>query len=584
MDATLTRLSPIFAFGLMTLCLSSANAQDYQRYKPKAFSTNPGSQRLPEPPKLPSGGSDTVIVDSLNAIIVLDDKSKVDPEDAFAEARGVSYNFDAQTSLVYGSEIKQILRRNLGQPITLRRLNEMSRDIIKAYRRCGQPVVDVQIPEQKITSGSVQIVVIESRIDRILVSGGEYSNSCALRDEITNSVVGNRIYESCLQEDLFWLNRSPFRRVELDLQSGSKDQTSDLLFNVHDVRPVRGYVGYEDTGVETLGRERLIGGLVLGDVFGQDGRLGYQYTTDADMSALHAHAASYQVDFGREWSLLAYGSWASSSPTLPAPLIQSGESWQAGLAMSQYAIRTATEEQSISLGIDFKSTDNSLEFGTTNVSTSTADLIQLNIGYDGLWRQRNGNFLSLSYDLNIGPGSGFTSNSSAANFSSIRAATDPSYFYWRSQASARAALGSKFEFRGNAVGQISNDRLLFSETLGLGGYDSVRGYDQRTLNGDSGWILNLEVGPNPWNRERFGQQTSTRIFTFADFGQASTKGSVVGEIGDEIISSVGIGMRYSVSNRCNLRLDYGHAFSSPPGVTSRDRIHLGFVMLLGPTP
>lgn len=584
MDATLTRLRSLFTLAVIISTVAPAIAQDYQRYKPKSFGTNPGAQRLPSPPELPSGGSDTVIVDSLNAIIVLDNKFKVDPQDAFDDAKGISYNFAARTSLVYDADIRKILQRNLGQPITLRRLNEISRDIIQTYRRCGQPVVDVQIPEQKITSGSVQIVVIESRIDKITVSGGDYSDSCRLRDEITNSVVGNRIYESCLQEDLFWLNRSPFRRVELDLQPGSNEQTSDLLFQVHDVRPVRGYLGYEDTGVQTLGRERLIGGLVLGDVFGQDGRLGYQYTTDADMSALHAHAASYQVDLSREWSMLVYGSWASSSPTLPAPLIQSGESWQAGISLSQYAVRTAAEEQSISLGIDFKSTNNSLEFGTTNVSNSTADLVQLNVGYDGLWRQPNGNFLSISHDLNIGPGAGFTSNSTAANFSSIRADTDPSYLYWRSHTSARAALGSKFEFRGNAVGQISNDRLLFSETLGLGGYDSIRGYDQRTLNGDAGWILNLEVGPNPWTRERFGKQTSTRVFTFADFGQAATKGSVVGEIGDELISSVGIGMRYSVSNRCNLRLDYGHAFSNPPGVTSRDRIHLGFVMLLGPTP
>ena len=330
MDATLTRLRTIFALQLIILSLASVNAQDYQRYKPKAFSTNPGSQRLPEPPDLPTGGSDTVIVDSLNAIIVLDSKSKVDPDDSFDDASGISYNFAAQTSLVYGADIRQILQQNLGQPITLRRLNKISRDIIKTYRRCGQPVVDVQIPEQKITSGSLQIVVIESRIDNIFVSGGTHTDSCSLRNEITNSVVGNRIYESCLQEDLFWLNRSPFRRVELDLQPGGKEETTDVLFKVHDVRPIRAYLGYEDTGVQTLGRERLIGGVVLGDVFGQDGRLGYQYTTDADMSALHAHAASYQVDFGREWSLLAYGSWASSSPTLPAPLIQSGESWQAG--------------------------------------------------------------------------------------------------------------------------------------------------------------------------------------------------------------------------------------------------------------
>lgn len=308
------------------------------------------------------------------------------------------------------------------------------------------------------------------------------------------------------------------------------------------------------------------------------------YTTDADKKALHADGLSYNVDFDREWSLLTYGSWASSSPSLPAPLNQSGASWHTGLSLSRCAIQTAAEEQSVSLGIDFKSTNSSLEFGTTNVSISVADLVQLNLRYDGLWRQPSGDFLSISHDLNIGPGSEFASNSSAANFSSIRTNTDASYFYWRSRTHAQAALGDRFEFRGGLSGQLSNDRLLYSETLGLGGYGSIRGFDQRTLNGVYGWILNLEVGHKPWTRTRCGKQSTARFFAFCDIGQVRTKGNVVGETGDEVISSTGLGLRYSLSDRFNLRLDDGHAFSKPPGTTSNDRIHLGFVMLLGPTP
>ena len=40
---------------------------------------------------------------------------------------------------------------------------------------------------------------------------------------------------------------------------------------------------------------------------------------------------------------------------------------------------------------------------------------------------------------------------------------------------------------------LSNCNLLGSETFGLGGYDTVRGYDQRDINTDDGLLLSGQI-------------------------------------------------------------------------------------------
>ncbi|MFK7768867.1 MAG: ShlB/FhaC/HecB family hemolysin secretion/activation protein [Mariniblastus sp.] len=47
------------------------------------------------------------------------------------------------------------------------------------------------------------------------------------------------------------------------------------------------------------------------------------------------------------------------------------------------------------------------------------------------------------------------------------------------------------------TGQAASERLLFSETLGLGGFNSIRGLDQRAYKADQGFIANVEFGPPP---------------------------------------------------------------------------------------
>ena len=234
--------------------------------------TRPQLQDAPPPVQ----GSDRVLLDALDAVIVVDDVSQVDPQNANADAVGLVRQYGDHTSLVHSAAFENVVQQHLNQPVSLRSLNQLSRDIINFYRHNKQPVVDVVIPEQKITGGTVQIVVTESKIGKVIVKGGCYFDASMVSKLVGCTRQGSRIYEPWIENDLFWLNQNSFRRVGVDLRPGATEGTTDVFYTVTDVAPVRGYIGYDDTGVQTLGRERLLAGFIYGNVFGNDGTLSYQ--------------------------------------------------------------------------------------------------------------------------------------------------------------------------------------------------------------------------------------------------------------------------------------------------------------------
>ncbi|WP_047814547.1 ShlB/FhaC/HecB family hemolysin secretion/activation protein [Rhodopirellula islandica] len=570
---------------LVSLCfVGLAQAQNYERYQPLAISPRPlPTDAVQSEPLQPVEGSDKVLVDSLNGIIFLDGNDKLEPEDAHAGQLGIQFRFDDPTSLVHGNAVQSIVNRYLGGPVTLRNLNQLSRDIILHYRRCGQPVVDVAIPEQKITAGVVQIVVIEPRIGKVTVEDGCYFEAEDLCQWVNCTRRGDKIYEHKLNNDLFWLNQNPFYRVSVDMEPGKTEETTDVIFRVDDVLPIRAYLGYEDTGVRSLGLERLYAGFIYGNAFGRGGILSYQYTADSDFNRLHAHSVSYSEAINRCYSWNTYGSWAGVEPSI-APFNQDGESWQLGLGLTRHLVRNARQDTSLTLGADFKQTNNNLEFGGQQVQDSGADLLELRGTFRHFWRGCCEQYGLIVSDTFVGPGGGFTSDNNQAAFNSIRAGTSPDYIYTRLRAERYDNVGKKWALLSRFTGQLTSERLLFSETLGYGGFDSIRGYDMRTFNADSGWFTNFEFGPRTHHWGCKQSPNRIRMFGFCDIGEGFTRNAVAGEVSDQFLASVGLGTRVSLGYDTSLRFSYGHGLEKVPGAATRDRLHIGFVQQFGPRP
>ncbi len=569
---------------VLTVPNGEATAQNFERYRPLPLEMMPQQPpSIPRDPVAAAEGSNEVLLERLDAVIVLDDPKAVDAEEPFADAVGVIHR-TTRGGIVDGPQVAGIISSYIGGEVTLRRLNEMSREIILLYRRMGRPVVDVILPEQKITGGTVQIVIVESRVGRVIIQGACWTSTKHVAGSLWCTHSGGPIYEPHLRDELFRMNEYPFRRVELDMTPGDQDGTTDLQFNIHDVRPIRGYVGYDDTGVRGLNYERLFAGFTVGDVLGADSLLSYQYTADGAFHRLNAHALFYQVPINQIWSFESYGSWAGLDPAMVTGLDQQGESWQAGFGLNRRLTHSVNHQSSVSAGFNFLSTNTNVEFGGTNVFGSTADLVTLRLGYRSFRRFECDEYLSHRHDLYIGPGGGFTGDHNQAAFETIRAGTSPDFVYIRSQFERLWEVPMDLQLVTRGIGQLASDRLLYSETLGLGDVDTVRGYDQRTLNADGGFALNFELGPRPWRTGSGNNTRFLRTYGFVDMGDAYTIHAMPGEVREQFLISTGLGMRMMVNNSLALRVDYGYGFKDTADNARNHRVHVGLVQQFGPRP
>jgi hemolysin activation/secretion protein len=563
--------------------------QTYGRYSPPDIERlGPPAEELPQPDaadKEPVASvDDRVLVGSLDAVFIVDTADKVSGDEALDTLTGLHYRFDSVDSLVRSKRLDGLVEGYIGRPVTLRMLNQLAADIAKLYRRCGQPIVDVQIPEQRITGGTVHLVVIEPRIDRVLVQPGCWFDSDEVERWVECTRTGDRIYAHKIENDLLWLNQNPFYRVEVDFEPGAADGTTDVIYRTREVIPLRAFVGADDTGVRTLNYGRFYMGLIYGDLFNRGGILSYQYTADDEFNLLEAHSVCYRQPLDREWSLQSYGSWAGVKPQIDTSFNQDGESWQTGGGLVRHLFRSRTELTNLTLGLDFKSTNNNLEFSGTTISNSNADLVQIHCGLERCVRRCPDSYRRALLDCYIGPGGGMTGAHSAAAFGTIRPGATPDYFYSRVFVEDSRHWDEDWQLVSRFTGQLASERLLFSETLGLGGFDSIRGLDQRTYNADDGWIMNTEFGPRTRRWGSADDQTSLRPYVFMDMGNGYVLDPQPGDDASTFSLSGGVGARYQVSDRLVARFDYGAAHTDIVGADRTSRVHLGLTWIPGPRP
>ncbi len=239
--------------------------------------------------------SDDYLVNTMLGVVLLPRPGDV-RSDGWPGVEGIWHDFEQ-----FPREVGLVLQNYLGKPVSLSSLDQMVREVIVAYREGDRPVVDVLLPEQDITSGVVQLVVIESQLARVRVEGVDVDTEEFIRAQMRVRK-GEVIRGSEVLRDLAWINRSPYRKVDMAYAPGYEFGTTDIILKPTTGRMNWFYVGYEDSGVDFLGPDRLIFGFNWGDVFGDDRSLSYQFTSDLDFEHVRGHSMVYTQNLPwRHW-------------------------------------------------------------------------------------------------------------------------------------------------------------------------------------------------------------------------------------------------------------------------------------------
>jgi len=125
--------------------------------------------------------------------------------------------------------------------------------------------------------------------------------------------------------------------------------------------------------------------------------------------------------------------------------------------------------------------------------------------------------------------------------------------------------------------------------LGMGGYQTVRGYDERAANGDDGFLISTEVATPPVSLAHLlGNQKikdQLQFLGFVDYGGTSLHQITPADVNpNSNLLGVGPGLRYVINPYLSIRFDYGFQMTDPGYVDTgfdshhHSRAHLGVLV------
>lgn len=450
----------------------------------------------------------------------------------------------------------------LDRDITKDNLLKIKQSIISYYIKNNRPLVTVNIPNQDISSGVVCMVVEESRLNEVVVIGNKYTNSQILKNRISVKP-HQKINEKKLRQDIDFLNLNPFRRIDLIYSEGDDENSTDIELLTYDRFPLRVYAGSDNTGIKIIERNRWFVGFNWNEAFTIDSVLSYQYTSSYNVKDFQSHTGNYTIYLPWENILTLYGGYSlvKVESDIPTTLRSDGRSSQASLLYTIPLPIFSNITHDFILGFDFKRTntnylfteiDNFLRNRTTNL---TQFLASYNFNYE-----KNAYKTNLKLDV-YSSFFEWLPEQSNTDFNSLRTFARNEYIYARLYFSNLFRFDNNMLFSFNFRGQLSNENLLPSEMLGIGGYDSVRGYYERDLNGDGGMIINAEFrSPSFSILKKLNYKKardSLQLIAFFDYGLAEIHKTVLSEHKTEYIFGFGPGIRYVVEPYFTTRLDWG---------------------------
>ena len=572
------------AAAALTVAAASASGQNLDHTAPRLPPAAPPAQLPPATRPAAGEDEDAMILPELLGVRL----------DAPGGEPTVLSDLDAAGRTELAEDLRRRLRAAVGKPLTMRAVRNLAAEVADAYADAGYPVVDVSVPEQDVTPGVLRLSVREGRLGRVRTEGDSYWREDALTRHV-RLAPGDLLGRDRLLADVDYVNRNPFRRVGLLLEAGDDAGQSDVVLDVDEGSfPLRVYGGYEDTGTDATDTDRLLAGFNWGDAFllQRGDLLSYQYTQAAeDPDLFFAHSGSYTASLPWRHEVSALGFYSESRPDMADPNLESdGQSYQASLGYGMVLPRARGGRlgHDLRFGLDYKRTNNNLSFGGEEVFASATEVVQATARYDARLADSRG-VSTVALTGTFSPG-GVTGRNDDEAFDVARQGADATYivgrlevgrevYFGRADANGALTRDRSFVLSARGAAQAASGPLLPSEQLGAGGYGSVRGYDERFLNGDAGAAGTLElfspaVGVlDAVTRDRAGDALRLVAFydyaTLVNYGESDDPGT---------ISSAGLGVRYNVGDVLSVRYDYGFQLIDGPADGRDGRGHLSVVL------
>lgn len=507
--------------------------------------------------------------------------------------------------LLAPDKVRDILRPMTGPDRVYGDIQKALDALRLAYRSAGYGTVQVDVPEQELSSGVVRIAVTEVVLGQVIVSGNQHFDSANVLAGLPVLQAGRVPNLNALSAAIQLSNDNPAKQVEVVLAAGDDEREVDAKVAVTDSRPLRGFATLDNTGSAASGRWRLGAALQHANLFNRDHVATLAYTSSPDSPdgvKVDLYSLGYRIPLytlGDSVDFI-YGSSSVNtpgvSPTLGGPLGLVGKGNVAGARWNHFLPRRGDYSSKLVFGIDRKYINsrcsvNGVEISFAPPTPAIASCVPyttrpLSVTYSG---QRQGagavSEVNLALARNWATGTAYTNVDGRTDRYSYltpgNRATRDSFTVLRGGASHFTGLPRDWQMRLAANGQYAFNALLASEQFGMTGAGAVRGFSERAVAADNALIVNAELY-TPELAGPTGLAGNLRALLYYDAGHGRNRQPGASVPNTVSVASVGAGLRYGAGKNLSARLDLAQvrkAGNSPDEQRGDWRAHVS--MMLG---
>ncbi|PZV16246.1 MAG: ShlB/FhaC/HecB family hemolysin secretion/activation protein [Pseudanabaena sp.] len=460
------------------------------------------------------------------------------------------------SSLLTPAEIAALVAPLQNKLVTFSQLQEVTDKITQIYQDRNYITSRAVLAPQDVKDGVVTIQVREGTLERVDVKrAGDVSgrlNDNYIRDRIL--IAGSTPLNFTKLEDALQLLRSDplIGDIRANLTTGSQANQSVLQVTFSEAKSFSIRPFFDDYGNPSTGIYRI--GVNLQELNttgnGDPIILGYIRSGSSDN-----YQFNYQYPINAKGGTIGFNFFAQQNPVTEPPfntlnILTDSQTYQ--LTYRQPMIRSPREELAFGFSLAFENNNSffgnrSFNFQNFKFDDGKSQARILGLSQDYVSRDTSGVW-ALRSTLNIG-----------LNFlgATIRddGSPDGRFFYWVGQLLRIQRLGSDNDtlvtFRLNT--QLAGSPLLSVNRFSIGGPQSIRGYQQNQLTGDSGIQASVEF-QFPLVRDSEGISL-VKILPFIDAGTVWNSQGF--NPNPQTLVGIGFGTTYQPIRNLILRFDYG---------------------------
>ena len=429
------------------------------------------------------------------------------------------------------------------------------------YAQVGFSATQIDIAPQDITGGTVRLKIIESTLGNLSIIGNHYFDAANTRHALPQLVAGQAPNIRDVGTAVRLANENYAKQTQITFKQGENANTVDAVVRVTDSNPIRNVITLDNTGGKQTGKYRLGYAFQHANLSNSDHLLTAQYVTSPDhLSDVTILGGNYRVPFyrtGGDLDISASYSNVSSGvvATTAGSYAISGSGAVLGVHYTQLLPRIGEWDQRVSAGVDYHYYQNKVTPSGTNTSL-VPDLVThpLTLGYSGFARGEQREWRAGVNAIQNIPG-GSRGTTAAFQAPGGRAAATANFRMIRFNVFVKQSLPADWALQAQLNGQYSADALISGEQFGIGGVESVRGFDEREISNDRGYRTSVELQSPDLSKSIGLADHRVQAIAFYDAGNVHRNHPLPGEKTGAAIASAGAGLRIGIGSNAQLRLD-----------------------------